>query len=124
MPIKILIVEDDVDQCGFLEVLLKRQGYVVFTAHDGQEGIQQAMACKPDLIISDISMPDLDGANMVAALHDNPEFTQTPILVISAYGAKYLLDALKAGAREALRKPIDPDLLFTTVRELINSAPR
>ena len=121
MSPKILIVEDDPDQCGFLEVLLKHQGYIVYTAHDGAEGVQQAALCKPDLIISDISMPNLDGAGLVETLHENPEFRRTPILAISAYGASYLLDAIKAGASEALRKPIDPDLLFSTVRELIEA---
>ena len=122
MSTKILIVEDDLDQCDFLELMLKRQGYVVFTAHDGREGIQQAEACKPDLIISDVSMPYVDGAELIEVLHNNPEFRKTPILVISAFGAFYLADAMKAGATEAMRKPIDPDLLFTTVRDLLDNS--
>ena len=124
MSTKILIVEDDPDQCDFLELMLKREGYVVFTAHDGREGIQQAEACKPDLIISDVSMPYVDGAELIEVLHKNPEFQKTPILVISAFGAFYLADAMKAGATEAMRKPIDPDLLYSTVRELLDNSAR
>jgi two-component system, OmpR family, alkaline phosphatase synthesis response regulator PhoP len=119
---KILIVDDEPDQCGFLELLLQRQGYQVLTAHDGKEGIQQAEAYKPDLIISDICMPGLDGAHMVEALQENPELSKTPILVISAYGSQYLYDAIKAGATDAMRKPIDPDLLFSKVSELLDDS--
>jgi two-component system, OmpR family, alkaline phosphatase synthesis response regulator PhoP len=122
LPTKVLVVEDEPDQLGFLEIMLRRQGYVVFTAHDGKEGIRQAEAHKPDLIISDICMTGLDGAHMIEVLHDNPEFSKIPILVISAYGGQYLYDAIKAGASDAMRKPIDLDLLFSKMITLLDTS--
>ena len=118
MPAKILVVEDDADQRQLLVLMLKWEGYTIFTAEDGNEGIEKACETAPDLIISDITMPNLDGINMVQALRDMPDFKRTPILMVSAYGSGNLRDALNAGANQIMRKPLDFTALMTTIREL------
>ena len=118
MPAKILVVEDDPDQRQLLVLMLKWEGYTIYTAEDGNEGLQQAQANTPDLIISDITMPNLDGIKMVKALRDLPDFKRTPIVMVSAYGSGNLREALSAGANQIMRKPLDFGALMTTIREL------
>jgi CheY-like chemotaxis protein len=118
LPAKILVVEDDADQRQLLVLMLKWEGYTIFTAGDGNEGLEKARENAPDLIISDITMPNLDGITMVQALRDMPDFKRTPILMVSAYGSGNLRDALNAGANQIMRKPLDFSALMTTIREL------
>ena len=118
MPAKILVVEDDADQRQLLVLMLKWEGYTTFTAEDGNEGIEKARENTPDLIISDITMPNLDGITRVQTLRDMPDFKRTPILMVSAYGSGNLRDALSAGANQIMRKPLDFSALMMTIREL------
>lgn len=119
MAVKILIVEDDPDQRGFLELLLRLEGYTIHTASDGEEGIKNAILEHPDLIISDISMPEVDGIELVRQLREMPECKNVPILVLSGEGSGDLRVALKAGANLALRKPLVPDRLIQTIKEMM-----
>jgi two-component system, chemotaxis family, chemotaxis protein CheY len=116
---KILIVEDNDDQRDFLEILLSSEGYTVYTAGDGSEGIKQAQTRHPDLIITDIEMPELDGITMVKVLRDLPGYGEVPILMMSAYGSGSLRKGLRAGASRGLRKPVDIDLLIDSIKNLL-----
>ncbi len=122
MPIKILIVEDEADSRDFLATLLELEGYLVSTAEDGVEAIKQVEANRPDLILSDISMPNLDGVAMVKTLRSTPENQALPIIMMSAYGGDKLLTAMDAGANEAMRKPIHCELLLKSVKEWLGEA--
>ena len=120
MSAKILIVEDNTDTRNFLAHLLELKGYTVYSAADGSEGIQQAKLDCPDLIISDISMPNLDGIEMLKVLRKTPECSKIPILVMSAYGSGRLSDAVTVGADQVLPKPLDCELLFKAIHKLLN----
>lgn len=98
MPANILIVEDNPDTRDLVALALRLEGYAVYTADDGEEGIQLARADCPDLILSDINMPNLDGIEMVRCLPAMPECSQVPVLMMSAYGSGNLTQALEAGA--------------------------
>ena len=119
MSAKVLIVEDNQDSRDFLAALLRLKGYRVDTAVDGLDGIKHALAGHPDLIISDISMPRLDGVQMLKALRKSPGFSKIPIVAVSAYGSGKLEDAARAGADYTLRKPLNCDLLLTTIGRLL-----
>ena len=120
MPGKILIVDDDEAQRGFLAVLLKMNGYEVTLAQDGRQAIERVKTDCPDLIISDIDMPDIDGIKMVKLLRGLPECNHIPILTLSGYGSGNLKLAVSAGANQALRKPVEIDSLIGTIHSLLN----
>jgi CheY-like chemotaxis protein len=120
MAAKILIVEDNPDQRDFLEVLLRLEGYTIHTATDGGEALKRARAEPPDLIISDIRMPDVDGIELVQRLRAMPGYGRVPILVLSGDGSGDLQVAGKAGANLVLRKPVEVDELIGTIKRMIS----
>jgi CheY-like chemotaxis protein len=120
MAAKVLIVEDNPDSREMLSFILRYEGYKVFTASDGSEGINQVKSACPDLIISDLEMPNLDGIEMVKTLRHLPEYKKVPILILSAYDNDSLNQAMQVGATQAMRKPIELDSLVTAVKGLLN----
>jgi two-component system chemotaxis response regulator CheY len=117
---KILIVEDSTDAREMLAMLFHIEGYTVATAEDGMEGLMRASADSPDLILTDINMPNIDGAEMIKLLRAQPGSSRVPIVVMTAYGADVAGRAVASGADRALSKPVDYDLLLETVKDLIN----
>lgn len=124
MPFKILVVEDEPDSRDFLVTLLKLEGYLVSTAGDGLEAISAVEKDRPDLIISDISMPNLDGIEMTKRLRQIPECRAIPIIVISAYGSGNLINAINVGANTAMRKPVHAESLLLNVKEWLGETLR
>jgi len=80
---KILLVDDEPSVIKVVKRRLETQGYIVSVAADGIEGLEKAMDEKPDLVISDVMMPELDGYSMVKALRGKPEFAKTPIIILT-----------------------------------------
>jgi CheY-like chemotaxis protein len=117
---KILIVEDSTDTREMLEMLFDMEGYSVATAEDGREGLRRASADHPDLIVTDIHMPGIDGTEMIARLRAEPGCNRVPIIVMTAYGDEVAKQAVENGADRAMTKPVDYDLLLETIKELIN----
>jgi CheY-like chemotaxis protein len=116
---KILIIEDNPDQRGFLAIMLEQHGYRTFTATDGLDGLQQVQTHRPDLIISDIMMPNLDGIEMVKTLRRIPTCKEIPVLMLSAYGTNKLFEAINAGASHVMRKPLEFDYFFMAIKRLL-----
>jgi DNA-binding response OmpR family regulator len=116
---KILVVEDNLDTRELIHLHLTTEGYAVITAGNGQEGLYLAGAEHPDLMITDISMPELDGFELVRQLRTQSEFATLPILVLTAFGREQLDEAITAGASRALNKPVHFDELIDDVRELL-----
>ncbi len=101
----ILVVEDNGEVRQFVAGLLA-DGYRVITANNGLEGEAKALALRPDLIISDVMMPDMSGDQLVRALRRRPELEQTPIMMLTARADPELrLELLRGGAQEYLLKP-------------------
>jgi len=122
MPHKILVVDDNIDTRELVHLHLSTEGFSVVVASDGREGIYLASAEQPDLIITDISMPGLDGIEMVKQLRTHSELTAVPILVLTAMGKEEIDEAIRAGANRAMNKPILLDALVDDVRELLSEA--
>jgi CheY-like chemotaxis protein len=120
MPKKILIVEDTEDARTFMESVLALEGYDVVLAKDGIEGIEQAGLESPDLIITDISMPRLNGFQMIKKLRGIPQHQDVPILAITSHGMDKAMEAIKSGADRALARPIENHLLVAFVCDLLN----
>jgi two-component system chemotaxis response regulator CheY len=116
---KILVVDDTVDTRDLLHMYLKTAGYTVFVAADGGEGLYRAKADEPDLIVTDISMPNLDGYEMIRQLRAMEQFATTPIIALTAYGEQQLEKAREAGANKAVSKPMNLEELVGLVNSLL-----
>jgi len=122
MPKKILVVEDDPDARRLIESILKLSRLSVVVAADGQEGLDRAKAELPDVIITDIAMPRLNGLAMIRELRGMPDFKKIPILAITSYGMEKAMEAIKAGANRALARPVENHLLLVFVFDLLKLA--
>jgi two-component system, cell cycle response regulator DivK len=117
----ILVVEDYSDSRALLSAFLRNKGYTVIEAENGQEGIEEAARAKPDLILMDLAMPELDGVEAIRRIRQNPEIAETPIFVVSAYMmAGVEQDVQQAGGTEIFEKPLDVNALLERIEaELI-----
>jgi two-component system chemotaxis response regulator CheY len=122
MPKKILVVEDDPDARRLIESILKLSRLNVVVAADGQEGLERAKAESPDVIITDIAMPRLNGLGLIHELRGMPDFKRTPILAVTSHGMDKAMEAIKAGANRALARPVENHLLLVFVFDLLNLA--
>jgi len=120
MAKKILVVEDSPDTRELLQVMLQSEGFDVALAEDGAEGIQQATTEAPDLIISDLSMPRLDGIRMIKRLRELPKVGRVPILALTSHGLEKAMSAIRAGADRVLTRPVENRLLISFVYDLLN----
>ena len=123
MTKKILIVEDTPETCDILTILLELRGYDVIVARDGVRGLEQVNAHQPDLIITDIQMPRMDGNAMIKELRTLPLCRDLPILAITAHGKERAAEAISAGASCALLHPIEDGSLLPLVRTLLKNKP-
>jgi len=111
---RILIVDDEPQITRVLRTSLSTNGYDVRTAADGHSGLRSAREWQPDLVISDISMPNMDGIELCRQLRSE---SQVPIIVLSVKGAeKTKVEALDAGADDYVTKPVGMDELLARVR--------
>lgn len=103
---QILVIEDEYDNCKLICDILKSQGYRVLAAADGASGIQLALDYLPDLIISDINLPEVDGYRVLAVLRQNPATLSIPFIFLSALGeAQDIRSGMGLGADDYLTKP-------------------
>jgi DNA-binding response OmpR family regulator len=119
MAKKILLVEDTAETRDILTILLEIQGFDVVVANDGYDGIKNTFAENPDLIITDLTMPRLDGVEMIKILRSVTDWKHVPILAVTAYGTEVAEKAIEAGANRALSQPVDADVLLNLVNELL-----
>jgi CheY-like chemotaxis protein len=122
VPPKILVVDDSDDTRDMMAKLLEMESFVVITAPDGNAGIYVATTEHPDLIITDINMPNLNGIEMIKQLRQRPGFESIPIMAITAYGDGVAQDAIDAGANLAATKPVQFKSLAVNIRELLHKS--
>jgi len=123
MPTRILIVDDEKGIVETLTAILQMKGYHVDTAFDGMDGYERARLLKPDLIISDISMPKLNGVEM--AIKITAELTDVRILLFSGQATTLELfqqARIRGHSFECLLKPFHPIDLINKVEALLGSA--
>ena len=103
--VRVLVVEDDPNVRGLLQTLLVAEGYAVVTASDGMDGLGQAAASSPALVLLDLVMPDLGGVRVLERLRDDPVLAAIPVIVVT--GHEDALPAVRAslGADNVFLKP-------------------
>lgn len=108
----ILVVDDEADIALTLKAFIELHGFRVLTAFDGLEGLHKALDEPPDLVVTDITMPRMDGLELVNRMRASAALRMVPIIVISAHDHK--------SEMPFLRKPFDPKVLLAKIRELLN----
>ena len=117
---KILIVDDEIDILDFLSYNLKKEGFDVSTASNGNKALEIAYKTMPDLIILDIMMPEIDGIEVCRRLREKPEFNQTIITFLTARDEDFTqIKALDVGGDDYITKPIKPQVLISRVNALL-----
>ena len=113
---KILLVEDHEELWDFLSRRLKRRGFEVVLAHDGQAGLDMARAEQPQVILLDMNLPVMDGWTVARRLKDDPATAAIPIIALTAHAlAGDREKALAAGCDDYHPKPIDFSKLLTQI---------
>ena len=118
---KVLVVEDSPTMRQLIVFALKRiRGFQIVEANDGVDGLKKLSAEKFDLILTDINMPIMDGLKLVSMVRNDPNYKETPIIVITTEGATEDRErALALGANEYITKPIQTMKILETVRKLM-----
>jgi putative two-component system response regulator len=115
IPGRILAIDDEVDSLALLEELLTLRGYEVRTATEGRAGIEVFRQTSPDLVITDIRMPNLDGLQVLRSVREMDD--SVPVILVTGYGdLDNAVRALRRGAYDFLLKPINPEILLNTVK--------
>ena len=118
--VKILLVDDESDVLDFMKYNLEKEGFWVYTAQDGLEGLQLAKKINPDIIILDLMMPKLDGIETCRELRALPEFKNTIITFLTARDEDYSqIAGFEVGADDYITKPIKPRVFISRIRALL-----
>src|SRR5256885_4989842 len=118
----VLVVDDDSDKRTLLSVALEMEGYAVCVARDGAEGLEMVESFQPDLIITDVMMPKLDGYELARRVRANPQTRFIPIIIQTAAsnGARDARRGSEAGALGYITDPTDIDFLLARARTLLD----
>jgi CheY-like chemotaxis protein len=121
--LQVLLVDDDLDARRATERTLGRHRARVITASDGFESLRVLYTLRPDVILTDLRMPDLDGYELIHILRADPHWMHVPVIALTEVGedADYV-DTLTLGFAAHLVKPVGPTALATTLRRLFSRA--
>ena len=118
--VKVLIVDDEEDIRELLSYNLKKEGYEILTAENGEIGLKLMREHKPELIILDVMMPGMDGIEVCEAIRHTPGFEQTLICFLTARNEDYSqIAGLDAGADDYVAKPVRPKVLISRINALL-----
>lgn len=117
---KILLIDDEQDIIEILSYNLEKEGYTVYSANNGVDGIKKAKEILPDLILLDVMMPEKDGIETCQDLRQIPELKKTLIVFLSARGEEFSqLAGFQAGANDYIVKVIKPKILISKINALL-----
>lgn len=117
---KILVVDDEPDIVELIAYNLKREGYQVHTAYNGQEAVTTAKKTMPDLIILDVMMPKMDGIEACRIMRAMPEFKSTFMVFLTARSEEYSeIAGFNVGADDYIAKPIKPRALLSRINAIL-----
>jgi two-component system alkaline phosphatase synthesis response regulator PhoP len=120
MSSKILVVDDEADIVEFILYNLEKEGYTVQSAHNGLEAVEKASSFRPDLIVLDVMMPQLDGIEACRKIRENPELSNTFIMFLTARDEEYSeIAGFDAGGDDYVFKPIKPRALLSRVNAIM-----
>lgn len=119
---EILIVEDSLTQAKRLERLLVQNGYVVYVARNGAEGLEAAARKKPTVVISDVMMPEMDGYEMCRRIKNTEEIKGTPVVLLTSLSdPRDVIKGLECGADNFLTKPYDGEHLIRRLEHILTN---
>lgn len=119
MP-RILAVEDEPNIARLIQVTLERQGYQVETAANGRLALEKLQSNRPDLLVSDVMMPEMDGFELLKNVRMNASYADLPIIMLTAKtGDKDIMEGYTKGADMYLTKPFNPRELLQFVQRLL-----
>jgi len=118
----ILVIEDYFENRVLLSAWLRGKGYKVVEAKDGREGLLQANRVNPDLILMDLTLPEIDGVEATRQIRKRHLLKHTPIFAISAYANREVkADAVAAGCTEMFSKPLDLEALLGRIKNALGA---
>lgn len=121
--IKILLVDDEPDILELVGFHLRKEGYTVFTASGGKEGVEIARREQPALIILDVMMPDMDGMETCEKIRQIPQLKDTLVTFLTALAEDYsMMAGFDAGADDYITKPVKPKVLVSKIKALLRRA--
>ncbi len=122
---RVLVVDDEPDIVRLLTFALQADGYQVYSAKNGSEGLERARQDKPDIVILDVMMPGMDGFEVCNELRSKPDTSSLPIIMLSALGqVSDRVKGLRAGADDYVPKPVNLDELSARVASLLSRSQR
>ena len=124
MAKKILVADDEAHILHVVSLKLRNAGFEVLTAADGEEALDEAIAERPDLVITDFHMPVMDGMELCCKLRAHPQTASVPAIMLTARG--YALDPEdreRTNIRSVLSKPFSPRELLANVQEVLDGSP-
>ncbi len=117
---KVLIVDDEEDLLDMVSYNLKKEGFKVYTAQNGKEGLQLAIDVLPDLILLDVMMPEMDGIEACMEIRSQPNLEGVVIAFLTARGEDYSqIAGFDSGADDYITKPIKPRVLVSRIKALL-----
>ena len=120
--LKVLVVEDNEQNCYLMEYMLERSGFTVLLAHTGAEALAMSLSEKPNLILMDIQLPDLDGLEVTRRIRALTADRNIPIVAVTSFAmAGDRQKAVEAGCNGYIEKPIDPELLLGEIYKCCGS---
>jgi DNA-binding response OmpR family regulator len=119
---KILLVDDSATSLFMERMVLKHEPYDLLTASDGQQGVERALAERPDLIVMDVVMPRMTGIEALRELRGKTETRRTPVILVTTRGEPANVEAgYESGCTDYLTKPFDPEELLAKVRACLGA---
>ena len=116
----ILVIDDDPAMQTVLEIALREAGYRVELASDGQEGIHKLVTLRPNLVICDIMMPQMDGVEAFQRMKDQLQEDGIPIFIITALNRKPWFADLEAEGAVIIQKPFDIEQVLSLIQTMLN----
>ena len=126
--IKILAVDDEPDCTDFVQAILEAEGYTVITRSNGRECVEAARTERPDLIVSDVMMPEMDGYEAVEELKADESTESIPVILLTGVAGHVSSSTyshrggMETEADDYIPKPIDPEALVQAVKRLLRQA--
>lgn len=121
MKKKILLIEDNEQNIYLMKFLLKKNDFHIEVANTGSDGINKALLLKPDMILLDIQLPDIDGYSVANEMKKNDELLGIPIIAVTSYALSGDREkAIQAGCTGYIEKPINPDTFIDEIKKYFN----
>jgi CheY-like chemotaxis protein len=120
--LQILIVEDNRTQAEYLRHLLEKKGHQVTVSNNGYEALEKLELARPDIILTDVMMPDMDGFTLCKTIKSNEIFRDIPVILVThLYSPVDVIKGLEAGADNFIIKPYDPEYIFSRIAGIMQA---